>query len=98
VYDWGVGSALQERVRGYIQRMELLHAGDHVRVAVSGGADSVALLRLLLELQGELGLVLSVVHFNHRIRGAEAVADESFVAALASNFQLPFSSESGDVP
>jgi len=64
---------------------------------VSGGADSVALLRLLLELRKELGLVLSVVHFNHRLRGAEADADENFVGELAQNFHLEFCCESGDV-
>lgn len=64
---------------------------------MSGGADSVALLRLLLELQKELGLVVSVVHFNHKLRGTEADADESFVAKLAQNFHLEFHCESGDV-
>ena len=64
---------------------------------MSGGADSVALLRLLLELRKELGLVLSVVHFNHKLRGADADADENFVAELAKNFHLEFYCESGDV-
>ena len=67
----------------HIRRQELLRAGDRVGVAVSGGIDSVALMRLLLELQGELGIVLSVVHFNHKLRGAESDADEHFVADLA---------------
>jgi tRNA(Ile)-lysidine synthase len=70
--------------------------GDRVGVGVSGGADSVALLRLLMELRAELGLVLSVVHFNHQIRGADADADEQFVHALADHFGLPFLSGSGD--
>jgi len=61
--------SLAERVLGHIRRQELLRAGDRVGVAVSGGIDSVALLRLLLELRGELGIVLSVVHFNHQLRG-----------------------------
>jgi len=56
-----------------------LKAGDRVGVAVSGGIDSVALLRLLLELRGELGIVLSVVHFNHKLRGTESDGDEEFV-------------------
>jgi tRNA(Ile)-lysidine synthase len=87
---------LAERVLGDIQRQELLRAGDRVGVAVSGGIDSVALLRLLVELRHELGIVLSVVHFNHRLRGAEAEADQEFVAALAREHGLEFHSASGD--
>src|SRR5712672_4433690 len=88
---------LAERVLGYIRRHELLHAGDRVGVAVSGGIDSVALLRLLHELRGELGIVLSVVHFNHKLRGAESDADQQFVAELAREHGLGFYCASGDV-
>jgi tRNA(Ile)-lysidine synthase len=86
------------KVLAYICEHELLKPGDRVGVAVSGGADSVALLRLLLELRGELGIVLSVLHFNHQIRGAEADDDESFVAALAAQHGLEFRRSSADVP
>jgi tRNA(Ile)-lysidine synthase len=88
---------LAQRVTRYIRRYKLLNPGDRVGVAVSGGADSVALLRLLLELRKELGLVLSVVHFNHKLRGLEADADEQFVADLGSQNKLEFHRESGDV-
>jgi tRNA(Ile)-lysidine synthase len=64
---------------------------------VSGGIDSVALLRLLLELRGELGIVLSVVHFNHKLRGEESDADERFVADLATTHGLEFLSDRDDV-
>jgi len=86
-----------ERVLGQIRRDELLVAGDRVGVAVSGGVDSVALLRLLLALRHDLGVVLSVVHFNHQLRGAESDADQEFVAGLAREHRLEFHSESGDV-
>ena len=88
---------LAQRVLSHIRREELLRAGDRVGVAVSGGIDSVALLRLLLELQGELGIVLSVVHFNHKLRGAESDADERFVANLACEHDLEFLSDSEDI-
>jgi len=68
-----------------------------VGVAVSGGADSVALLRLLLELRRELGIVLSVVHFNHQLRGADSEADERFVSGLAQEYKLVFHCASSDV-
>lgn len=88
---------LAQRVLAYIRRQELLKPGDRVGVAVSGGADSVALLRLLLELRGELGLVLAVVHFNHKLRGTESDADQAFVAALALDCKLEFHHESADI-
>ncbi len=59
-------------------------------MAVSGGADSVALLCLLLELRAELGIVLSVAHVNHKLRGDESDEDEGFVATLAREFGLDF--------
>ena len=89
---------LPEPVLEYIHRHGLLKAGDRVGVAVSGGADSVALLRLLLELRGELGIVLSVAHFHHGIRGAEADADAEFVTGLANSHQLELHSGRGDAP
>jgi tRNA(Ile)-lysidine synthase len=88
---------LAQRVSEYVRRHKLLKAGDRVGTAVSGGADSVALLRVLLELRNELGLVLSVVHFHHGLRGAEADADEQFVIELAEAHKLPFCREDGDV-
>jgi len=88
--------SLAERVFDHIRREELLRAGDRVGVAVSGGIDSVALLRLLLELRQELGIVLAVVHFNHKLRGAESDADQEFVAGLAQEPGLEFYVGSGD--
>jgi tRNA(Ile)-lysidine synthase len=88
---------VRENVLRYIRERELLRAGDRVAVAVSGGADSVALLRVLLELQTELGLVLFVAHFNHLLRAAESDVDEQFVAELARQHDLPFSAGRADV-
>jgi tRNA(Ile)-lysidine synthase len=87
-----------EKVHSYVREQGLIKPGDRIAAAVSGGADSVALLRALLELRGELGIVLAVAHFNHQIRGAEAEADEQFVRELARQFDLEFHSGSGDVP
>src|SRR3989442_5080554 len=93
---YGAVETLAQRVTGYIRRHKLLKAGDRVGVAVSGGADSVALLRLLLELRKELGVVLSVVHFNHKLRGADADADEQFVTALYRRHELEMHCDSRD--
>jgi tRNA(Ile)-lysidine synthase len=94
---YGVVHALAQSVLAYIRKYHLLRAGDRVGVAVSGGADSVALLRLLLELRPQIGIVLAVVHFNHRLRGSESDADERFVADLAENHHVEFHGESGNV-
>ena len=88
---------VRENVLRYIHERGLLHAGDRVCVAVSGGADSVALLRVLLELRTELGVVISVAHFNHGLRGEASEADETFVAELARQHELEFFSGCGDV-
>src|SRR5713226_9501030 len=81
-------AGLAKRVQSFIERHRMMHAGDRVGVAVSGGADSVALLLLLEELREPLGLSLSVLHFNHKLRGAESGADETFVRELAAAHAL----------
>src|SRR5271157_2775103 len=88
---------VRSKVLHYIRERGLMRAGDRVAVAVSGGADSVAMLRVLLELQAELGIVLAVAHFNHRLRGADSEADEAFVADLARHYGLEFFASRADV-
>ena len=66
-------------------------------VGVSGGADSVALLRLLLNIRDSLGIVLVVAHFYHALRGAESDADAQFVEALAREHRLEFIGERAEV-
>jgi tRNA(Ile)-lysidine synthase len=64
--------------------------GLGVVVAVSGGADSVALLRILHLISAERNLRLSVAHLNHGVRGEASEADARFVAELAATLALPF--------
>ena len=59
-------------------------------VALSGGADSVALLRALAARREELGLVLHAAHLHHGLRGAEADGDLEFCRALAAKLGIPF--------
>ncbi len=87
--------ALKRSVQDFLQKA--VKAGDRVGVAVSGGADSVALLLLLMEIREKLGIVLSVVHFNHQLRGKASNADEKFVAALAKKLGLAYQVDRGDV-
>ena len=75
----------------------MFHAGERIGVAVSGGADSVALLRVLADLRPELGIGLAVLHFNHQLRGSESDDDEHFVASLAEGLGMELLSGRGDV-
>lgn len=78
------------------------HPGDRVGVAVSGGADSVALLCALHAAnrrdRNALGIGLSVVHVHHGIRGIAADEDESFVEELAARLELPLHLRNADAP
>jgi tRNA(Ile)-lysidine synthase len=90
-------SPLGQRLLASLKKQEMTRPGDRIGVAVSGGADSMAALLLLLELHEKLGIVLSVVHFNHKLRGKASDADEAFVAKLAARHGLEFHSASVDV-
>jgi len=79
---------LAKRLLKKIRKQELIQAGDRLAVAVSGGADSVALLALLLALRADLGIVLSIAHVNHKLRGQESDEDEHFVVQLAHEHGL----------
>ena len=73
------------KVSQFIEEKHLLGSGDKVLVALSGGADSVALLRVLLR----LGYVCEAAHCNFHLRGEESVRDECFVRALAESLGVP---------
>jgi len=75
----------------------MICSGDRIGIGVSGGADSVALLRQLAELRAQLGVRLFILHFHHQLRGADADADEMFVAGLAREFEFDFLSDRADV-
>jgi tRNA(Ile)-lysidine synthase len=87
-------STLAQTILGVIRRgfygRPLFRPGDRIGIAVSGGADSVALLHLLLKLQRQLGVLLSVAHFNHQLRGKASDDDEKFVSKLAERYGLEF--------
>jgi tRNA(Ile)-lysidine synthase len=87
-----------EKVLKYIREQQLLRPGERVAVACSGGADSVTLLHIMAELRETLGIVLSVAHFHHQIRGAEADADQRFVEDLAARLRVDFYTASENVP
>src|SRR5271156_4900628 len=88
---------LEQSVLNSVRHARMILPGDRVAVAVSGGADSVALLRILESLRDELGVTLSVVHFDHMLRGDAYTSDAQFVANLASDSGLQIVAAREDV-
>ena len=78
----------------FITRYSMFEPGARVGVAVSGGADSVCLLHILLDLAPRWDLGLTVLHLNHNLRGPESDADEQFVRDLAASLNLPLIAQS----
>jgi tRNA(Ile)-lysidine synthase len=89
--------SLEERVLGFIREHRLLTDGGELVVAVSGGADSVCLLHILVNLQKELKLKLHVAHLNHQLRDADSDADAEYVRELAQKLGIPATIEKRDV-
>src|SRR5215470_10809561 len=88
--DRGKNYALAESLHRALREQFGVAAGERIGIGVSGGADSVALLRLFVELREKLGVVPCVTHFNHQLRGKASEADEKFVAKLAAQYGLEF--------
>ncbi|UCH83678.1 MAG: tRNA(Ile)-lysidine synthetase, partial [Candidatus Latescibacterota bacterium] len=89
---------LVETVRSFVVANRLVCGGSLVLAAVSGGADSMAMLSILHELTGELDFRLAVGHFNHNLRGrADADSERDHVSAAAAALQHPFYYGEADV-
>ena len=73
------------------------YRGEKIICAVSGGADSMALLWGMYLLKDKLQLDVSAAHFNHRLRGAESDADEAFVRDFCAGYGIPFVTDSRQV-
>lgn len=82
---------MKEKTAAAVAQHNMISAGETVCVALSGGADSVALLLVLLELSEELGFTLTAVHVNHLLRGSESERDEQFCRDLCAELGVPLS-------
>lgn len=85
------------KLQTFIRQEQLILPGDKICCAVSGGADSVAMLFALYLLQEKLGIELSAAHFNHHLRGEESDRDEKFVREFCDRYGIPLSVSGGTV-
>jgi len=88
---------MKDKVLSAIKQNSMLSMGDRVTVALSGGADSVALLCVLNELSSELEISVSACHINHCLRGEESDGDQLFCQTLCERLEIPFEAVSVDV-
>ena len=86
-----------ERIAETTYKYIMFAPGQTVGVAVSGGADSVALFHVLRALSARFDIRLRVLHFDHQLRGEASDADRRFVEELAASYELPFSLGRADV-
>lgn len=85
----GTAFQLEKRFESNLRLSELVHEGDFVLLAVSGGIDSMVLLSLFLSIRKRWNLSLGVLHVNHQLRGKESLADEEFVRRQAARRKIP---------
>jgi len=90
-------TGLLPRIEQNLRNRQLLRRGQTVLVAVSGGLDSMALLKILHMLSGPHRWKLAVAHFNHQLRGRSSDADEKLVRQTAAALKLPFISARAEV-
>lgn len=89
---------IEKNILETVKANALIPTGTTVTVALSGGADSVALLYALSKLKEQLNISLNAAHLNHLIRGEEAFRDEAFVNEFCGKLGIPLICERIDVP
>lgn len=85
------------KLESFLKQYKMVDAGDRVVCAVSGGADSVAMLLAFSLLAEKLQISLSAVHFNHHLRGQESDRDEAFVKSLCNQYDIPLHIGHGEI-
>ncbi len=86
------------KVEKYIEQYHMIERGDRIVLGVSGGADSVSLFFVMLELSEKYNIDIVVVHVNHGIRGEDAKLDEEYVRKLCADSGVTFEGICVDVP
>ena len=88
---------MRNKLLGFLREQDMTQPGDRVICAVSGGADSMALLWCMYLLKEKLGITLEAAHFNHNLRGAESDRDEAFVVSFCKDHGIACHVGSGAV-
>lgn len=88
---------MRDKVQRFIEENNLLNINDNVVVALSGGADSVTLLHILVSVKEKYNLGIYAAHLNHNIRGEEAEKDEQFVRLLCEKYNVKLFVEHKDI-
>ena len=88
---------MQNKLLAFIREHAMVQPGDTVVCAVSGGADSMALLWAMNLLKDKLGICLEAAHFNHHLRGEESNRDAAFVKDFCNAHQIPVHMGEGSV-
>ena len=81
----------------FLREYDMVSPGERVICAVSGGADSVAMLFAFYLLKDKLGIALEAAHFNHHLRGEESDRDETFVREFCERYEIALHVGSGEV-
>ena len=88
---------MQNKLQAFIREHQMVRSGDKVICAVSGGADSMALLWCMYRLKDKLGITLEAAHFNHNLRGEESDREAAFVVTFCKDHAIPCHVGSGVV-
>lgn len=88
---------MESKLSAFVKQYEMVKPGDHVICAVSGGADSMALLWAMFLLKDKWQISLSAAHFNHHLRGEESNRDEDFVAEFCAGYGIPLYRGDGEI-
>ena len=88
---------MQNKLLTFARKQDLIRPGDRIVCALSGGADSVALLFALYLLKDKLDLRLSAAHFNHHLRGEESDRDERFAREFCLRYDIPLTVGHGTI-
>ena len=84
------------KLKAFMGRYQMVQSGDRVVCAVSGGADSMALLWAMYLMKDTLEIDLCAAHYNHHLRGAESDRDEAFVKEFCDGYGVKIQSLSND--
>src|SRR5579862_814245 len=96
LFGLSMKSTLLKSLKEFVSRNKLIARGDALVVSVSGGIDSMTMLRLMHSIVADWQLHLTVAHFNHRLRGSESDSDETLVRSACKEYGFECSVSSAD--